>query len=139
MGNSKNGNGNKKKKGENRFTDNKGLSSLWYKGNKLEGQSEGELQAEINANLGKTKTNGQTNGQTNGKKTGLLARVEKHKTKLTKTKKFIDTMLENRPDMEYAAAGSGQSAESNTSISEAQSPLVYYDVAYEKKKKQMGL
>ena len=137
MGNSKNGNGNKKKKGENRFTDNKGLSSLWYKGNKLEGQSEGELQAEINANLGKSKK--QTNGQTNGKKTGLLARVEKHKTKLTKTKEFIDTMLENRPDMEYAAAGSGQSAESNKSISEAQSPLVYYDVEYEKKKKQMGL
>ena len=139
MGNSKNGNGNKKKKGENRFTDNKGLSSLWYKGNKLEGQSEGELQAEINANLGKTKTNGQTNGQTNGKKTGLLARVEKHRDKINAVQKLATTLAENRPEMEYAAAGSGQSAESNKSIAEAQSPLVYYDPAYEKKKKQMGL
>ena len=139
MGNSKNGNGNKKKKGENRFTDNKGLSSLWYKGNKLEGQSEGELQAEINANLGKTKTNGQTNGQTNGKKTGLLARVEKHRDKINAVQELATTLAKNRPEMEYAAAGSGQSAESNTSISEAQSPLVYYDPAYEKKKKQMGL
>ena len=73
------------------------------------------------------------------KKTRLLDIVEKYETKLKKTNLFIDAMLENRTKMEYAEAGSGQSAESNKSISEAQSPLVYYDPAYEKKKKQMGL
>ena len=75
----------------------------------------------------------------NTEKTSLLDRIDKHRKKIDAVRDLATTLHENRGQMEYAAAGSGQSAESNKSISEAQSPLVYYDPAYEKKKKQMGL